>query len=215
MRRLSTFEFDALRVHRLVAGPLQENAYLVAGADGGGFLVDPGDDAGDILELLGRAGARPAAVLLTHAHFDHVGAVAAVRAALGVPVYLHPDARGQLDAAPLAAERWGFAIEPPGPPNRDLIPGPLEIGGLALAVLHTPGHAPGHVSLRLPGFVFAGDALFRGSIGRTDLPGGNHETLLQSIRQELLSLPPETVVLPGHGPESTVGLEARTNPFLV
>lgn len=214
MKALTTLELGGLRVHRLVTGPFQENAYIVQGPDGRGFLVDPGDEPDRILGAVERERAVPEAILLTHAHLDHVGALDAVRSALGIPALLHPQARPTFDTVEQQARLFGLALPRPAPPDGDLLPGPLEVGGVSLDVRFTPGHADGHVSLVIAGAVLSGDALFGGSVGRTDLPGGSLEVLLASIRRELLTLPPGTVVLPGHGPETTVGEEIRTNPFL-
>ena len=215
MKRLSSFAFGDVQVHRLVTGPVQENAYLVVGSDQRAVLVDPGDDANDLLELIRQTNAKPEAILLTHAHFDHIGAVQAVREALEIPVYLHPDARDQYVQAALAAARWNLPFTQPQPADHDLLPGMLEVAGLVFQVLFTPGHAPGHVSLySSAGFVLSGDALFQGSIGRTDLPGCDHALLIASITTQLLSLPAQTTVFSGHGPETTIGREIQTNPFL-
>ena len=215
MQRLSQFNFGDISVFRLVTGPIEENAYLIRATDASGILVDPGDDAEDVLELVRRSNAKPNAMVLTHAHFDHIGAVQAVREALKIPVLLHPDARGQYNQAHLAAQRWNLPFAQPAPPDADLQTGPLEFGALKLEGLFTPGHAPGHVSLSSnTGFVISGDALFRGSIGRTDLPGCDHALLIASIREHLLTLPPETVVFSGHGTETTIGREISSNPFL-
>ena len=215
MKRLSSFVFGTIQVHRLVTGPVQENAYLVMGADAQGVLVDPGDDADDLLALIRQTGAKPEAILLTHAHFDHIGAVQPVREALEVPVYLHPDANAQYAQAGLAAARWNLPFHQPEAADHELLPGLLEIAGLTFTVLFTPGHAPGHVSLHSSaGFVLSGDALFQGSIGRTDLPGSDQDRLIDSIRTQLLTLPPDTVVFSGHGAETTIGIEVQGNPFL-
>jgi glyoxylase-like metal-dependent hydrolase (beta-lactamase superfamily II) len=215
MKRLSSFAFGDVQVHRLVTGPVQENAYLVVGSDQRAVLIDPGDDAQDLLELIRQTNARLEAILLTHAHFDHIGAVQAIREALEVLVYLHPDATSQYIQADLAAARWNLPFRQPQPADRELLPGTLGVAGLEFQVLFTPGHAPGHISLySSAGFVLSGDALFQGSIGRTDLPGCDHELLMVSITSELLSLPPTTIVFSGHGMETTIGHEATTNPFL-
>ena len=204
-----------MNLQAFTVGPLQENCYLLSDA-GQAVLIDPGDEAGRLLGALG--GLELTAVWLTHAHFDHVGALADVLDRFEVPVYLHPDDRELLERASMSAAYFGLSLRQP-----DLEPLPLahaqvlNVGGLEATCLHTPGHAPGHVAFCLPaaGFVLAGDALFQGSVGRTDLPGGSHEQLIESIRRELLTLPDETVVYPGHGPATTVGAERRTNPFLI
>ncbi len=215
MKPHTSFNFGPITVHRLKTGPIEENAYIVLGADARGVVVDPGDDADNILELIRTSNAVIEAILVTHSHFDHIGAVEAVRRELKVPVFLHPDARTQWDQSGFAAARWNMPFEQPGPPDRDLETGRLEIAGLSFDALPTPGHAQGHVSLYSShGFVLSGDALFQGSIGRTDLPGGDHALLLSSIREHLLRLPPETVVLSGHGSETTIGAEAHSNPYL-
>ncbi|WP_038058413.1 MBL fold metallo-hydrolase [Thermus amyloliquefaciens] len=205
-----------MRVHRLSVGPLQENTYLVEGTEGT-VLIDPGDEAERILALLESTGLRPEAILLTHAHFDHVGAVAPLVEALSLPVFLHPLDLPLYRHAAEVARMWGLAI-----PNPPLPVEPLEEGQVlfGFTVWHLPGHSPGHVAFLHPGGaldplrVFSGDLLFRGSIGRHDLPGASREDLFQSLRR-LLTLPPRTEVYPGHGPSTSLALEAKTNPFLL
>ncbi|APD09063.1 metallo-beta-lactamase [Thermus brockianus] len=200
-----------MKAHRLVLGPLQENGYLVETPEGA-VLIDPGDEPERILALLAQTGLAPKAILLTHAHFDHVGAVAPLVAAYGLPVFLHPLDLPLYERAAEAAQAWGFAIPKPPLPVEPLAEG-MELFGFK--VLHLPGHSPGHVAFWDPigQRVFSGDLLFRGSIGRYDLPGADPKALFASLRR-LLALPPDTLVHPGHGPSTTLGLEAHTNPFL-
>lgn len=203
-----------MRVFRLTVGPLAENAYLVETPQGAVF-IDPGDEPARLFALAEEAGVVPRAILLTHAHFDHVGAVAPLVAAWGVPVYLHPLDLPLYQRAQEAAALWGFSVPNPPLPITPLAEGEEVYG---FKVWHLPGHSPGHVAFihqeagKAP-LVFGGDLLFRGGIGRYDLPGADPKALFQSLKR-LLSLPPETEVLPGHGPATTLGLEARTNPFL-
>ncbi len=205
-----------LSIQTLTVGPLQENCYLLSDAETRqAVLVDPGDEAERIIVALN--GFDLTAVWLTHAHFDHIGALAAVHRQFPVPVYLHPDDRELFARAAESAAFFGLVLEQPELETTSLSHGQtLKLGAHEARCLFTPGHAPGHIAFYLPehGLVLAGDALFQGSVGRTDLPGGDHAQLLASIRRELLTLPDETRVLPGHGPETTVGAERRSNPFL-
>jgi glyoxylase-like metal-dependent hydrolase (beta-lactamase superfamily II) len=154
-------------------------------------------------------------VWLTHAHLDHVMGVARVRAETGALVYLHAADRPLYDAVPQQATAFGVQAEAPPAPDRTWEHGDVaRVGNLEFEVRHVPGHAPGHVALVGQGVVFGGDTLFAGSIGRADLPGGDLPTLLASIRRELLSLPDDTIVHSGHGPDTTIGAERRGNPFL-
>jgi hydroxyacylglutathione hydrolase len=209
MQRLDSFAFGKLELHRLVTGPVQENCYLVRHETGAAVLVDPGEDAADILEMVQKTNSSVKAILLTHAHFDHVGAVQATREALNVEVWLHPEARDQFMQSHLAAARWNIPFTQPAAPDHELPAGIWQLGELEFEVLFTPGHAPGHVSLysEAGGFVLSGDALFKSGVGRTDLPGSDHETLISSIRTQLFTLPLETVVFSGHGEETTIGKE--------
>ena len=217
---LKATEHGAVRVWTLPTGPLQENAVLVAGAADEGFLFDPGDDAARVLALVRDAGVTVHGILLTHAHFDHIGAVQPVREALGVPVWLHPADLPLYRLGAASAARWNLPFIQPEAPEHGIAQGQtFTAGDLTLTARELPGHAPGHVVFvgqtgEAPGFVVAGDTLFQGGIGRTDLPGGNHPQLIAGLGRELLSLPDETAVYPGHGPETTVGAERRMNPFL-
>jgi hydroxyacylglutathione hydrolase len=205
------------RVWTLATGPLQENAVIVAGTQNEGFLFDPGDEADKVLAWVQASGITVRGILLTHAHFDHIGAVQPVREALGVPVYLHPADLPVYALGAASAARWNLPFIQPGAPEHGIAQGQtFTAGDLTLTAREVPGHAPGHVVFvdAASGVVVAGDTLFRGSIGRTDLPGGNHAQLLAGIAQELLTLPDEAAVYPGHGPATTIGFERRTNPFL-
>lgn len=203
-------------VEVLPVGPLQANAYLLRDA-GHAVLVDPGGEPQRLLAALERTGAVLDAVWLTHGDFDHVGGLAGVLSARPVPVWLHPLDRPLMAAAGRVAAAFGVDFEDPPNATRDLDDGhTLTVGTVTATCLHTPGHTPGHVAFHLPSeeLVLSGDALFRGSIGRTDRPQGDTATLLRSIHQRLLTLPPDTRVLPGHGPETRIDLEVAGNPFL-
>ena len=197
-------------------GPLQANAYLaICEATNRCALIDPGAEAERLVESANDENANIEMILLTHAHLDHVGGVAAAAQLTGAPVHLHPADRPLYQAAPEQARSFGLSVERPPSPDQELLDGQIvEIGESRLEVRHTPGHSPGHVSLIGDGFAFVGDCVFAGSIGRTDLPGGDLKTLMSSIRDKLLSLPDETALYTGHGPSTTVGRERETNPFL-
>jgi glyoxylase-like metal-dependent hydrolase (beta-lactamase superfamily II) len=207
-----------MHVVQIPNGQFVENCYLVLDERTGECaVVDPGEEADLILDRLAATGAKAVAIWLTHAHVDHVLGVPRVATATGAPVFLHPADRPLYDAVPEQAAWFGLAAPPLPPPDRSFTHGEMvRVGGLEFAVRHTPGHSPGSVCLVGPaeGVVFGGDVLFAGSIGRTDLPGGDFESLIASIERELLSLPDPTIVYTGHGPETTVGRERRSNPFL-
>jgi hydroxyacylglutathione hydrolase len=214
------------------AGSFQTNCWLVATGPGSeALVVDPGQDAlPGIAELCARHHLKPVAALLTHGHLDHIWTVAPLAGANGIPAFVHPADRHLL-ADPLAgfspearaAFGWLRLQEPDD--VRELADGQVtELAGLRVTVDHTPGHTAGHVTFRLPAEeqpegaepprLLAGDLVFAGSIGRTDLPGGSMRDMLASLATRFLTLPDETVVLPGHGPETTVGRERAYNPFL-
>jgi hydroxyacylglutathione hydrolase len=205
-----------MKVVTLPNGVFVENTYLVIDdKTGQGAVVDPGEDTDLIAGALRDAGVTITAIWLTHAHLDHLLGVSRIRAETDAPVYLHPADRPLYDAAPQQGAAFGIPAAPLAPPDREFAHGdPLRIGDLSFEVRHVPGHSPGHVALVGHGAVFAGDVLFQGSVGRTDLPGGDYDTLLASIRRELLALPDSTIVYAGHGPQTTIGAERRTNPFL-
>jgi len=200
-------------------GPFAENSYFLVDPESlEAVAIDPGDEAECLLEIVAARRLKLRWILNTHAHLDHVGAVAALKEATGAPFHLHEADRFLLDLLP--AQAAAFGLSPPPVPAVDgwLKEGDVfEVadGRLRIEVVETPGHSPGGVTLVAQGALFAGDALFQGSIGRTDLPGGDYETLLRSIRERLLVFPDGTPVYPGHGPPTTVGAERRGNPFLV
>ncbi len=204
-------------VERHPVGALQANAYLLV-EDGHAVVIDPGDEPGRLLAALDRHGAALDAVWLTHADFDHVGGLAGLLEARRAPVYLHPGDAPLLASAARQAAAWGLSIAQPPTDTEPLADDmQLSLAGVVARCLFTPGHSPGHIAFHLPSedLVLTGDALFRGSIGRTDRPFGDTDRLLRSIRERLLVLPDETRALPGHGPETTIGLEKRSNPFLL
>jgi hydroxyacylglutathione hydrolase len=212
------------------AGSFAANCYIVAPEAGAEcVIIDPGQDAEPgIEEILARHRLRPAAVLLTHGHLDHIWSVAPVCGAKGIPAYIHPEDRALLtDPArgfSLAAGQQLFGgLEFTEPDDvKELSDGmTLNLVGLEVVVNHAPGHTQGSVTFRLPAeqtgqedVLFSGDLLFAGSIGRTDLPGGDYRTIMRSLARVCLTLPDQTVVLSGHGPQTTIGTERRSNPFL-
>lgn len=207
---------DAIQVRRLTVGPVSSNCYVArAPGSSSAVVVDPGAEADRILSAVQAWDAEVEAILLTHGHMDHVGAVAEVGERTGAPVHLHPGDRRLYDRAPEHAAAYGLSIPAPPPPDHELAHGQtIGAAGLEWGVRHAPGHSPGGVVLAAGGDAFVGDCLFQGSVGRVDLPGGDGETLLASIREQILTLPDATTLWPGHGPETTVEREAASNPFL-
>ena len=203
-------------IERVVTGPLEENCYFaICPESREAALIDPGDDAELILHFMASKELTIRHILLTHAHFDHLAAVAAVQQATGAPVSLHRADKQTLATAALQTAMFGFP-----PPDHFEVANWLEggeeivVGALRLQVLFTPGHSAGGVCYYGHGHLFSGDILFRNSIGRSDLPGGNSRELLHSIRTVLYVLPDETLVHPGHGDSTSIGYEKRYNPFL-
>jgi len=202
-------------------GPIQANCTLL-GDEGAGVLVivDPGDEAGRIVEKVRASGLEPLAILHTHGHMDHAGGTAGVKVALPeVPVWLHREDLELYEHLARQGRMFGLEVEDPPPPDRWLEHGQrIAVGALELEVRHAPGHSPGSVCFVVHGgpepLVIAGDVLFAGSIGRTDLLGGSFEVLERSIIDQLYTLPDETKVIAGHGPATTIGHERRTNPFV-
>ena len=209
-----------LRVRTFSGGPFGQNGYLVVCEPSGqAVVVDPGAAAAGMVRHLEASGTTPSAILLTHAHLDHIEGIAEVRSAFPtVPIHLHPKDRPLYDAAPRQAAAFGLPPFEVPPPDQGLSAGErIAFGSCAFEVRHAPGHSPGHIILYAPaaGLALVGDVVFAGGIGRTDLPGGDFQTLIESIRREVLTLPPETRLLSGHGQETTVAWEAQHNPFLI
>ena len=205
-----------MNVQTLTVGAFQENCYLVVDERSRkAVIVDPGSEGERLVEAVDKSGATLEAVWITHAHVDHVGAIAAVKRRWDVPVYLHPLDRRLYEAAPLQAEVYGLPFEPPSaPPDREFSDGQsLKVGDIEFTVMHCPGHSPGHVVIHGHGVALVGDCLFAGSIGRTDLPFSNPPELASSL-EKISALPPETVVYPGHGMDTTIAQELLSNPFL-
>jgi glyoxylase-like metal-dependent hydrolase (beta-lactamase superfamily II) len=205
-----------LEIVPLPNGQFAENCYLLADrASRRAVMIDPGEEPRLFLAELDTRAWSLQAIWLTHAHVDHIMGVRAVKEATGVPVLLHPADRGLYDALPRQGEWMGLTLEPPPPPDAPLHDGQvLRLGPHEITVRHTPGHSPGSVSFVGSGFVLGGDVLFNGSIGRTDLPGGDLAQLMHSIHSVFLTLPDSVIVYSGHGPETTIGVERMTNPFL-
>ncbi len=208
-----------MEVRSLTVGPVAENCYVLR-ADGAerGLVVDPGEEPERILAAIEELGIGVEAILLTHTHFDHIGAVAPVAKATGAPVYC-PEIEVGVLADIMAYVPWsGFGPFESYDADETVAGGEhLELAGLGIDVIFTPGHSPGHVTYAVASeaALFSGDVLFEGSVGRVDLPGGSWPTLLESIRGLLEGYPEETVVYPGHMGITTLGAERATNPFLV
>jgi glyoxylase-like metal-dependent hydrolase (beta-lactamase superfamily II) len=204
-----------LKVATFTVGEFQENTYLLVDeASKRAALIDPGGEPERIIEAIEKSGAELDAIWITHAHVDHVGAIAPVKRRWNVPVYLHAKDRRLYEAAGTQAQLYGIPFEEPPPPDREFVEGQsLQLGGVKLSVMHVPGHAPGHVVLYGDGIAFVGDCIFAGSIGRTDLPFSNPADLTASLGR-IAALPPATVLYPGHGMSTTVMEERESNPFL-
>jgi hydroxyacylglutathione hydrolase len=210
-------------LERRAVEPFFKNGFVIGCEDTReGIVIDPGDEVDQLLDAVERHHLTISNILLTHAHLDHVTGVAKAKRALGVPVWLHPDDNFLYERVVQQGQMFGIRVEPQPPIDHFYEgEGPLRFGRYEVRVLHTPGHCPGGVCLAVTKeakdakvTLFVGDTLFAGSIGRTDLPGGDMDVLLRSIRTVLFAFPDDTVVWSGHGDETTIGREKRTNPFL-
>ncbi|MEX2237460.1 MAG: MBL fold metallo-hydrolase [Dehalococcoidia bacterium] len=205
-------------IRGLVVGLFQENCWVIGNRrTGEAICVDPGDQADDIVHMATEMGVKIKAIANSHAHIDHILGVPGVKRADGAKFYLH---HGDLEIArgAAASARSWIQREYEQPPDPDHFPEDgdmVEVEGVSLKVMHTPGHTPGSLSYYTDGLLFSGDTLFRGSIGRTDLPGGDYAQEMSSIIDHLLTLPDDTVVLPGHMDETRIGVERTTNPFVL
>jgi hydroxyacylglutathione hydrolase len=205
-----------LEILRYTYGPFAENTYVVVGPSGRrAMLVDPGLETEPLLDALRERGLDVELILNTHGHLDHVANNAFFKRATGAPLAIHPADLPYLRAVARQASLYGLTAEDSPDPDLLLEEGaPLAFDGTSFDVLHTPGHTPGGVCLRREGQLLVGDTLFRGSVGRTDLPGGDWEALVGSIRSKLFVLPDDVLCYPGHEGETTIGRERRANPFV-
>ena len=203
-----------MHVNSFPLGPLGTNSYIL---DNGieALAIDVGGDPAEMLDFLNKNSLKLLAILITHRHFDHLYGVAALQKVLDVPCYLPSGEDVLRDSEAAQGGIWGMPMVPAFS-ETSLSEGSTRIGSFEITVLNTPGHTPGSVSyyIREAGCVFTGDALFYRSVGRTDFPMGDHQKLLASIRENLFTLPPETIVYPGHGPQSSIGDERQHNPFV-
>jgi hydroxyacylglutathione hydrolase len=196
-------------------GAFQENSYLVVDpTTNRAVLIDPGADADQLIEMVRASGADLDAIWLTHAHVDHIGAIAEIKRTWDVPIFLHPADRPLYDRGAWQAASYGLPFEQPPTPERELAEGDvLSLGNLSFDVMHVPGHAPGHVIFVTEGHMIGGDLLFAGSVGRTDLPFSDAALMTESL-ERAAGLPSQTVVYPGHGPTTSIERERATNPFI-
>ena len=206
-----------MRILTYPLGSFQVNSYiLVCEETGKTAVVDPGEEPGVLLRRLAELGSPPEMILSTHGHIDHVAGNAALREATGAPILMHAADRFLLDSFEQQAAMFGVNATAPPPPDGELVGGAaVSFGNVTLEVVHAPGHSPGSVLLLAGKCALVGDVLFAGSVGRTDLPGGDTAALMRSIRDSLLSLEDTVEVYPGHGPATTIGVERRRNPYLV
>ncbi len=203
------------KIHTIVVGRLQTNCYVLQ-SESTALVIDPGDEPERIIRFLKDIAVKPTHIVATHTHFDHVLGVDTIRSKLRIPFLIHHDDLSTLESMQSRVHQiMGFSVPPPPRVDQFLVDGQsIEFGHDKVRIIHTPGHSPGSISLAGQGFVLTGDALFNQSIGRTDLPGGDLDTLIRSITQRLFILDDDTIVYPGHGPETSIGDEKLANPFV-
>lgn len=198
-------------------GCLETNCYLAYSENSKDCaVIDPGADANKIIDMIERHSLDPIMIINTHGHFDHVGANKDIKKIFNIPLLIHPFDVPMLEMAKEAAKLYGIEAENSQPPDKLIHDGDsIEIGKDSLTVIHSPGHSPGSICLYQEGILFSGDTLFCRGVGRTDIPGGSWEALKSSIKNQLLTLPENTLVLPGHGPKTYIGQEKKLNPFII
>jgi len=206
---------ETLIGEQIEVGPYMTNCYIVSD-DKQALVIDPGDDYQMIEKYIKKNSLKVEKIILTHGHIDHIGAVAQIKKLTDAPVLIHPEDADMLTDAKANLSAYHTESFSVGPADGFLNEGDIiDLGRFQFKVLHTPGHSPGGISLATDGIVFTGDALFWGSVGRTDFPNGSHEILINSIKTKLMTLPDETIVYSGHGPQTTIGHERGINPFLI
>lgn len=207
---------EGLLVHQLSVGPLQVNCFVVAcQKTREAMVIDPGEEGPRILHLAESNGYKIRQIVNTHGHFDHIGANQSVKEATGAVLMIHEADLPLLRNARSSAQAYGLTVSPSPDPDKLLNEGDIfSVGEHSFSIFHVPGHSPGSICFLSDGHLFVGDVLFAGSIGRTDLPGGDFDALVEGVREKLFRLPADTIVHPGHGPDTTIGREKQTNPFV-
>ena len=210
-----------IHVEKFIVNPLQENSYVVSDETGECVFIDPGffytEEHDEVKQYITDKKLKPVKIINTHCHFDHIMGVEFIRNQFNIPFAAHPDDAFWIEKATDQGHMFGFEVKPVRPIDSFLHENEqVKFGNSVFEIIHIPGHSPGHVVFynKESGILIAGDVLFYGSIGRTDLPRGNHESLVSNIKNKLFKLPDETKVYSGHGPETTIGFEKTTNPFL-